>query len=247
MAVRLNHTFVHTRDAWRSARDLADTLGLPEPGWSGPFPAVRLDGGVLLEFVQVEGEVTTQHYAFEVTAAEFDTILGRIRGAGRPYWAGPLHHGPGVVNSWGGGRGFYFDSVDGHAFEVLTRPAGGADSPAHLVELVARAYNDGDAEAALRLFEPVAVLVTRPGEPVTGARLRQSITAFLGQVRQMEIRIRHVYEADGIALLVTDHDTELTGPDGDPVRVAGTATDVARRGPDGRWRYLLDNPSGTAP
>jgi ketosteroid isomerase-like protein len=25
----------------------------------------------------------------------------------------------------------------------------------------------------------------------------------------------------------------------------GTATDVARRGPDGRWRYVIDNPYGT--
>ncbi|MEV8511596.1 DUF4440 domain-containing protein [Dactylosporangium sp. NPDC051484] len=244
MAVRLNHTFVHARDARRSARELADTLGLPEPGWSGPFPAVRLDGGVLLEFVQVD-EVTTQHFAFEVTAAEFDAILGRVRDAGRPFWAGPLHHGPGAVNTWGGGRGFYFDSVDGHAFEVMTRPGGGADSPQQLVELVERAYNAGDAEAALRLFESGAVLAPRPGEPVTGAQLRRSITGFLGQVRHMEIRIRHVYEADGIALLVTDHTTEIAAADGDPIRVGGTATDVARRGPDGRWRYLLDNPSGT--
>ncbi|MFJ3969784.1 hypothetical protein ACIPYR_16745 [Streptomyces parvus] len=27
--------------------------------------------------------------------------------------------------------------------------------------------------------------------------------------------------------------------------IAGTATDVARRGPDGLWRYVVDNPFGT--
>ncbi|MFD0538567.1 hypothetical protein ACFQY7_37435 [Actinomadura luteofluorescens] len=31
-----------------------------------------------------------------------------------------------------------------------------------------------------------------------------------------------------------------------PVRIEGTATDVARRGPDGRWRYAVDNPFGTS-
>lgn len=40
---------------------------------------------------------------------------------------------------------------------------------------------------------------------------------------------------------------EGTGPDGAAVRLAGTATDVARRGPDGLWRYVIDNPFGTSP
>jgi ketosteroid isomerase-like protein len=34
-------------------------------------------------------------------------------------------------------------------------------------------------------------------------------------------------------------------PDGEHVHVDGTATDVARRGPDGLWRYVIDNPFGT--
>jgi hypothetical protein len=29
------------------------------------------------------------------------------------------------------------------------------------------------------------------------------------------------------------------------VHVEGTATDVARRGPGGLWRYVTDNPFGT--
>jgi hypothetical protein len=33
--------------------------------------------------------------------------------------------------------------------------------------------------------------------------------------------------------------------DGD-VDLHGTATDVARRGADGAWRYVIDNPFGTA-
>ncbi|GIJ45547.1 hypothetical protein Val02_24330 [Virgisporangium aliadipatigenens] len=36
-----------------------------------------------------------------------------------------------------------------------------------------------------------------------------------------------------------------SGPRG-PVDLSGTATDVARRGPDGHWRYLIDNPFGTS-
>ncbi|WP_457027959.1 YybH family protein [Kitasatospora sp. P5_F3] len=58
--------------------------------------------------------------------------------------------------------------------------------------------------------------------------------------------VRHTYTADEIALLVVDWTITGTGPDGSPVDLTGTATDVARRGPDGYWRYLIDNPFGTA-
>lgn len=56
---------------------------------------------------------------------------------------------------------------------------------------------------------------------------------------------RHVYATDDLALLIVDWVIEGTA-DGRPVRIEGTATDVARRGPDGRWRYAVDNPFGTA-
>ncbi len=34
--------------------------------------------------------------------------------------------------------------------------------------------------------------------------------------------------------------------DGNRTHVDGTATDVARRGADGCWRYVIDNPFGIA-
>lgn len=38
-----------------------------------------------------------------------------------------------------------------------------------------------------------------------------------------------------------------TGPrNGGSVNFQGTATDGARRGSDGRWRSVIDNPFGTA-
>ena len=45
-----------------------------------------------------------------------------------------------------------------------------------------------------------------------------------------------------IALVVNGWTLEGTGPDGEPVRMEGQASDVLRRGADGGWRYLLDYP-----
>lgn len=125
----------------------------------------------------------------------------------------------------------------------MTAVSGGTD-PEDLVRLVQLAYDTADADGAARLFEPDAVLVVRPGEAVTGPALGAAIHGFLAQGLRIRITIRHIYRAGDVALLLTDHVTEGSGADGRPVRQSGTATDVARRGPDGRWRYLVDNPSG---
>ena len=37
-----------------------------------------------------------------------------------------------------------------------------------------------------------------------------------------------------------------TGPDGDPVRLSASNADVLRRQADGTWRFVIDNPWGTA-
>jgi catechol 2,3-dioxygenase-like lactoylglutathione lyase family enzyme len=125
MAVELNHTIVHTHDKRAGARFVTDVLGLPEPGAFGPFAVVELQNGVSLDFMDVEGEITTQHYAFLISEAEFDAVAGRLRERGAPTWADPGRRTPGF-NTNDGGRGLYFESPEGHLLEVLTVPYGGA-------------------------------------------------------------------------------------------------------------------------
>jgi catechol 2,3-dioxygenase-like lactoylglutathione lyase family enzyme len=124
MAVELNHTIVNTHDKRAGARFVTDVLGLPEPGAFGPFAVVELQNGVSLDFMDVEGEITTQHYAFLISEAEFDAVAGRLRERGAPTWADPGRRTPGF-NTNDGGRGLYFESPEGHLLEVLTVPYGG--------------------------------------------------------------------------------------------------------------------------
>ncbi|MFH8800227.1 VOC family protein [Streptomyces sp. NPDC017936] len=124
MTVQLNHTIVASHDRRASARFLAGILGLRVSPPSGPFVPVEIANGVTLDFMDVPGEITPQHYAFLVSEDEFDAIFGRIRAAGLTYWADPFHHRPGRINHHDGGRGAYFDDPDGHRLEILTRPYG---------------------------------------------------------------------------------------------------------------------------
>lgn len=124
MSVKLNHTIVSARDKRASAAFLAEMLGLPEPVPFGPFLVVQADNDVSLDFIDAEGEITTQHYAFLISETEFDEIFGRIRKRKLPYWADPFKHHPGEINTRDGGRGVYFADPSGHLLEILTRPYG---------------------------------------------------------------------------------------------------------------------------
>ncbi|GGM84438.1 hypothetical protein GCM10010106_34030 [Thermopolyspora flexuosa] len=125
MPVQLNHTIVHATDKHRSAGFVAELLGLPAPKPYGPFLVVELANGVSLDYMDSDGPISPQHYAFLVTEAEFDEIFGRIRERNLPYWADPGRRRPGEINTRDGGRGVYWEDPDGHFLEILTVPYGG--------------------------------------------------------------------------------------------------------------------------
>ncbi|MES1265997.1 MAG: VOC family protein, partial [Variovorax sp.] len=62
MPIHLNHTIVKARDPRASAELLAELLGRGAPVRYGPFVGVEIDNGVTLDFMQVDGEVDSQHY-----------------------------------------------------------------------------------------------------------------------------------------------------------------------------------------
>jgi catechol 2,3-dioxygenase-like lactoylglutathione lyase family enzyme len=129
MAVQLNHTIVAARDRDASARFLTELLGLSEPVVLGPFAIVQI-GATSLDFIESDGEIAAQHYAFLVTELEFDEIFGRIRERGLAYWADPSRKRRGEINEWDGGRGVYWDDPNGHLLEIITRPYGSGGSKA---------------------------------------------------------------------------------------------------------------------
>lgn len=124
MSIQLNHTIVSARDPQASAVFLADMLGLAAPVQFGRFYGVTLDNGVTLDFLQDDGELTIQHYAFLVSEEAFDAIFGRIRARKLPYWADPRHQQADLINHHDGGRGVYWNDPDGHYLEIITRPYG---------------------------------------------------------------------------------------------------------------------------
>ncbi len=124
MAVQFNHTILWARDSKASATFLAEMLGLPAPTHWGPFQVVATQNGTNLDYMDAEGEIAPQHYAFLVDEAEFDAIFGRIKDRRLSYWADPGQTKPGEINRHDGGRGLYFEDLNGHLLEIITRPYG---------------------------------------------------------------------------------------------------------------------------
>jgi catechol 2,3-dioxygenase-like lactoylglutathione lyase family enzyme len=85
---------------------------------------VQLDNGVSLDFLEKDDDIDSQHYAFLIDESEFDATLSRIQNEGLRYWSDPAKSRPNEINHNDGGRGVYFEDLDGHLLEVITRPYG---------------------------------------------------------------------------------------------------------------------------
>ena len=113
-----------------------------------------------------------------------------------------------------------------------------ASTPQEIHFLFERAFNAGDVEGILALYEPGAVLVTG-GKPVTGHdALRDAYSAFLSGGARMKLETKAVIESgQGLAVL---HGRWSLGP---PGASEGLSTEVVRRQPDGSWMFVIDNPN----
>ena len=113
-----------------------------------------------------------------------------------------------------------------------------ASTPQEIHSLFERAFNTGDVEGILALYEPGAVLVTG-GKSVTGHdAIRDAYKSFLSGGARMKLETRAVIESsEGLAVL---HGAWSLGP---PSSTQGLSTEVVRRQPDGSWMFVIDNPN----
>jgi uncharacterized protein (TIGR02246 family) len=123
-----------------------------------------------------------------------------------------------------------------------------ANTPEELHRLWAEAYNAGDLEALIELYEAEAVLVPQPGQPPVVGReaIRRALKGFLARKGELKIAIATAFALRGgeVALLRSRWTLEGRGHDGQDVALTHQSAEVARRQADGSWRYLIDNPFG---
>lgn len=127
MSVQLNHTIVACRDKQVSAEFWSDILGLRIGKPFSLFLPLEADNDVGLDLAElpVDTEIHPQHYAFLVSAEQFDEGLDKIKRYGLTYWSDPRRSRVNEINYNDGGRGVYFLDPNGHFLEMITVPYGG--------------------------------------------------------------------------------------------------------------------------
>src|SRR5919106_5038619 len=121
-----------------------------------------------------------------------------------------------------------------------------ATEPEQIHRLFEQAFNAGDLEGLMALYEPEATLVPQPGAVAEGSpAIRESLRWFLDRRGRITLDTKLVLRVGDVAFLANRW--SLTGgtmPDGSPARLGAATAEVARRQPDGTWLYVIDNAWG---
>jgi uncharacterized protein (TIGR02246 family) len=121
-----------------------------------------------------------------------------------------------------------------------------ATEPEQMHDLFEQAFNAGDLNALMALYEPDAALIPQPGATAEGtAAIRESLRWFLDRGGRIALDTKLVVRVDDLALLSNRWSLSgATMPDGSPAELGATTAEVARRQPDGTWLYVIDNAWG---
>jgi ketosteroid isomerase-like protein len=120
-------------------------------------------------------------------------------------------------------------------------------SPSETHQLWGKHFNAGDINGLMDLYDHTAIFVPQPGQTVSGtSEIRGALEGFLATAATFEMINTTVLETGDVALVMSAWKlTGGKGPDGNPMDIKATTSDVIRRSPDGQWRFVVDNPWGT--
>jgi uncharacterized protein (TIGR02246 family) len=120
-------------------------------------------------------------------------------------------------------------------------------TPHQVLESIVTGINSGDLESLMPLYERDAAFATQPGSLAPGATgISEALGGFISMKGKLDLEVTRVLEVDDLALVVGEWTFNGTSPGGEPVQLAARNADVLRRQADGTWRFVIDNPWGTA-
>lgn len=107
------------------------------------------------------------------------------------------------------------------------------------------ALNAGDLERIVELYAEDATLRTQSNEVRSGAAaVRVEMQQLIAAKANITNTLRHMLTHGETTLIIVDYVLRLTAPDGAPIVLAGTATNVIQEDPVRGWRMIVANPQG---
>ncbi|SHE82633.1 Ketosteroid isomerase homolog [Seinonella peptonophila] len=118
--------------------------------------------------------------------------------------------------------------------------------PEQMNEAFATAYNSGDLDQLLALYEPTAIHVAKNKQIAKGIdEIRQDLQGLLALNGRMVSHNQYAIVNDDLALLQAHF--ILKDIKSDEVLAEGITSEMIRKQTDGSWRYVVDHPFSTMP
>jgi ketosteroid isomerase-like protein len=111
-----------------------------------------------------------------------------------------------------------------------------AKSPEEICRLFKQYMAEGDLDSVLSVYDPEAVFLNQSGEVKKGEGLRQELAPLVASKPSFDFHIKQVIQSGDIALMHTEWQVSSPQP------MSQYAIEVARRQPDGSWRWLIGDP-----
>jgi uncharacterized protein (TIGR02246 family) len=110
-------------------------------------------------------------------------------------------------------------------------------SPEEICRIFQQYMAEGDIDSVLSVYDPEAVFLNKAGEVKKGKEgLREELAPFAAQKANFDFNIKQTIESGDIALMHTEWKVSS------PQQMSVYAIEVARRQPDGTWRWLIGDP-----
>jgi len=106
---------------------------------------------------------------------------------------------------------------------------------------LAEAYNTGDLNTVMSMYDSSGIIVADPSNPVSGKeRFEAAVKGILSIKGKMEIKTVYCLESGDVAV----GRSEWSIRDGNETKVAAKGIELLKRQPDGTWKVLIDHAFG---
>src|ERR1700730_270348 len=117
--------------------------------------------------------------------------------------------------------------------------------PEDLYPALGEAYNAGDLEALLSLYDPRGPYVLKPGRFTRSpTELRAALQHVIALGGRLAVDPQSFTRFDDLVLVLGTFTLSGRRGDGPPFARVSRFADVLRGQPDGRWLIVIDNPYG---
>jgi ketosteroid isomerase-like protein len=117
-----------------------------------------------------------------------------------------------------------------------------ANSATELIRMFQECFSAGDIDGLMGLYEEDALFPNHHGTFKGNEQIRTVLQGYIDSGAAIEFNRQVAFETGDLALVQNGWTLITSGGD----KVTGVSVEVARKQPDGTWKYAIDSPDGAA-